>query len=460
MRLQCLLTTLVLAAATVAAQPPTMLTREQAGQILMQLLQAGQYPTDVVIGLSSSELPAGYEVLEFDWETLRQLAPEDKDYPTMTTMNDAMWFDLNTPYEHAYYFGVHFQPLDAEVLVTVNAWTGYVYLYPSPRPLEPFVTNSQMGLGNLPVLTQEQQQERALQIARACLGDGSLLVRAVFPLEDGAEVPYGEWGTAFLIYKVDSQTSAVLPHIAWLIINSRNGFVEEALVYNRPLRVSTVPRINYLQAMALASNYMSEMGVQVVEWVTRYPKEEYYRQLGMPLYYDFGLFVVEDGLLEQHLVWMLPCVWEWQGHRFGSLVGVNAHTGEVMTSVTASLILNARRQRKNWQQRRELEVFELKLNGASAYLWFSPMRLVANRLYIQSRFARSFGADYQDGRLSGKMGMHRLKPSDRLRRNGVEYVPLRDVCKAAGIRLEWDNQRKVPILYAEWLDVKSRLRRQ
>jgi len=202
-----------------------MLTREQAGQILMQLLQVGQYPTDTVIGLSSSDLPAGFEVLEFDWETLRQLAPEDKDYPTMTTISRSTWFDINTPYEHAYYFGVRFQPLNAEVLVTVNAWTGYVDLHPSPRPLEPFTTNSQMGLGNLPVLTQEQQQERALQIARACLGDGDLLVRAVFPLEDGTEVPYGEWGTAFLLYKLDPRTASVLPQVAWLIINSRTGFL-------------------------------------------------------------------------------------------------------------------------------------------------------------------------------------------------------------------------------------------
>jgi len=457
MRLQCLLTTLVLAAATAAAHPPTMLTREQAGQILMQLLQVGQYPTDTVIGLSSSDLPAGFEVLEFDWETLRQLAPEDKDYPTMTTISRATWFDINTPYEHAYYFGVRFQPLNAEVLVTVNAWTGYVDLHPSPRSLEPFTTNSQMGLGNLPVLTQEQQQERALQIARACLGDGDLLVRAVFPLEDGTEVPYGEWGTAFLIYKLDPRTAAVLPQVAWLIINSRTGFLEEAFVYNRPLRVSTVPRINFLQAMAIANNYMNEMGIQVVEWVTHYPGDEYYRQLGMPLYFDFGLFVVEDGLLEQHLVWMLPCVWEWQGQLRGSLVGVNAHTGEVMTSVPASLVLYERRQRKNWEQHREVEVFGLQLNGAPAYLWFSPMRLVANRLYIQSRFARSFGVDYQDGRLSGKMGVHRLNPWERLHRNGIEYIPLRDVCKVAGIRLHWDNQRKVPILHAEWLDVKRRL---
>jgi hypothetical protein len=177
----------------------------------------------------------------------------------------------------------------------------------------------------------------------------------------------------------------------------------------------------------------------------------------MPLYFDFGLFVVEDGLLEQHLVWMLPCVWEWQGQRRGSLVGVNAHTGEVMTSVPASLVLYERRQRKNWEQHREVEVFGLQLNGAPAYLWFSPMRLVANRLYIQSRFARSFGVDYQDGRLSGKMGVHRLNPWERLHRNGIEYVPLRDVCEVAGIRLHWDNQRKVPILHAEWLDVKRRL---
>jgi len=284
MRVQFLLTTLVLAAATAAAQPPTMLTREQAGQILMRLLQAGQYPADTVIGLSSSELPAGFEVLEFDWETLRQLAPEDKDYATMTTISRAMWFDINTPYEHAYYFGVRFQPLNAEVLVTVNAWTGFVNMHPSPRPLEPFTTNSQMGLGNLPILTQEQQQERALQIARACLGDGNLLVRAVLSLEDGEEVPYGEYGTVFIIYKLDPRTAAVLPRIAYLLINSRTGGVEVALVYNRPLRVSTVARINFLQAMAIANSYMNEMGIRVVEWVARYPKDEYYRQLGMPLY--------------------------------------------------------------------------------------------------------------------------------------------------------------------------------
>ncbi|GIV20673.1 MAG: hypothetical protein KatS3mg023_2424 [Armatimonadota bacterium] len=46
-----------------------------------------------------------------------------------------------------------------------------------------------------------------------------------------------------------------------------------------------------------------------------------------------------------------------------------------------------------------------------------------------------------------------------LRRGKMDYVPLRDVCQAAGVRLHWDSRHKIPILYADWLDVKRILKR-
>lgn len=458
MRILALLAILALSVRAFA-QAPVMLTREHAGQLLMQALQAGQFPTSVVVGLSSSELPAGFEVLEYDWETLSQLTPQEKDYPTMTRFSEATWFGINTPYDHAYLFGVRFEPLRTEMLIRVNAWTGFIQILPSPRPEDPLTTNSQMGLGNLPILSLDQQRERALQIARTILGHGTFIVRAVFPLEDGERVSAGEWGTEFLVYKIDPSTGACLPQMARLLINSRTGWMEQALIYNRPLRVSTIPSINWLQAMYIAQSYLTNMGLAVAEWVTHYPMDDRYSELGMPWQFDFGLFVVEDGLLEQHLVWMLPCIWDWQGRQHAGLVGVNAHTGEVMTDVSAALKIVPIRQRKSWQLRKEVEIFGLEWNGSSAYLWLAPMHLVGGRVYIQSRYADNFGVDRQHDWLVAKSKKVHLHSSEKLQRNGVDYVSLRRLCEVAGIRIHWDNQRKIPVLYADWLDVKTLLKR-
>ncbi|MEZ8217250.1 hypothetical protein B0813_000787 [Candidatus Fervidibacteria bacterium JGI MDM2 SSWTFF-3-K9] len=41
--------------------------------------------------------------------------------------------------------------------------------------------------------------------------------------------------------------------------------------------------------------------------------------------------------------------------------------------------------------------------------------------------------------------------------DGKQYVALRTICNFAGIRLWWDNERKVPILRAEWMDTRRLL---
>ncbi len=437
------------------AQMPTMMTREEAGQIALRIVQAGQFPTDRVYGLTSQELPAQREVMWDDRELQAFLAEEDKDYITMEWMS-VSWFPVNSPFEDAYSFGVKYGPTGEFASVLVNAWTGFTTLEDA-RPENPLVTNTQLGLEGYPILSIEQQKERALEIVREVLGDGEFVVRFVYTPEDGDKIGWGEWGTNFLIYKIDPATGTHLLKSALLFINSRTGWLEEATIINRPTLVSTKPSISKKQAKTIALNYIQSFGGQFVEWVEDYHGGKIYRGTGLPYYADTGLFIVEDGLLEQHLIWMFVYVWAWEGKERVGIISVNAHTGVVMTDFTALLREVPERQRLNWQQTQTYEIFELCLNGKSGYLWWAPMQLVKGRVYIQEKYADNFGAKWDGNKLVGSRQSIIIKPSEKLNYKGQWYIPLRHICQVAGIRLWWDNERKVPVLRAEWLEAKRLL---
>ncbi|GIV17687.1 MAG: hypothetical protein KatS3mg022_3122 [Armatimonadota bacterium] len=79
-------------------------------------------------------------------------------------------------------------------------------------------------------------------------------------------------------------------------------------------------------------------------------------------------------------------------------------------------------------------------------------------MYLALRYLSAFATQWDGKSLAGR-AVKSLQPRGVLRRGKMDYVPLRDVCQAAGIRLHWDSRHKIPILYADWLDVKKILKR-
>ncbi len=436
------------------------MTREEAGQIAQRLVQAAQHP-GAIYWLSTNDLPAQREVPEYDHDLRAALARQQGSWAPgeiplcAVTIEEwsASWFKVNSYFEQAYIFPLNFNPKpELDSSVTVNLWTGYVEMDVSRGGK----TNTELGLGGYPVLSLEQQRTRALDIARAMLGDGTLDIRDIWPPGGGD----AEGGTVFVICKVDPNTGARLPQVAELSINARTGWLEMASVMNRPVTVSTTPSLTESQARDIAANFVASLGINITRWTEGYAADDFFPSVVLQSCADNGLCVVEDGLLEQHLVWMFVGVQPWtdpQGQQceMPHIISVNAHTGQVMGDF-AAMIDASPNKRKNplKQQLPDIrEIMEMRLNGRGSYLWM-PMQLSHGRIYIWEKYADNFGAKWDGYRLKGSRGAVVIPSSEKLKYRGQWYIPLRRLCEVTGMWLWFDNAQKVPLVRAEWLKPK------
>ncbi len=79
------------------------------------------------------------------------------------------------------------------------------------------------------------------------------------------------------------------------------------------------------------------------------------------------------------------------------------------------------------------------------------------RVYIAQDYLPVFKVQFQNNRLHGRNGEIYLIKDELRQIKGKIYIPLRRICEVSGIRLWWDNERKVPILRAEWLEPRKLL---
>lgn len=83
--------------------------------------------------------------------------------------------------------------------------------------------------------------------------------------------------------------------------------------------------------------------------------------------------------------------------------------------------------------------------------------LKGNRVYISQDCLPVFKAQMRNNKLLGRNGEIQLTKDELQWLGNKVYVPLRRICEVSGIRLWWDNERKVPILRAEWLEPRKLL---
>lgn len=161
---------------------------------------------------------------------------------------------------------------------------------------------------------------------------------------------------------------------------------------------------------------------------------------------------------------------------FGSLeepymwrAGIDANTGELLyrdrylgaatDEERAPLLARARqRQRSECGQRAFPQVptgGNIVVNGMSIRLKYPPL-LRGGRVYLWTGYLKELSTSAGGLRAVFAAGLHSAQVVTHA---GKQYAALRDVCQAAGIRIHWDNRRKIPILYADWLDVKKLLKR-
>ncbi|MCS6830324.1 MAG: hypothetical protein RMM08_09905 [Armatimonadota bacterium] len=442
------------------AQPsfvPPMLTREEAAHIALRVVQATGYPARVE-WLAVQDLPAGIEVYERDERLQAQLALQNKNH--VPTMYDRFtgWLGQYGPYVQSYCFVCTFDRWPGKsTCVYVNAWTGFcrVENWRERKNEEPgWETNTELGLGNFAFKSQGEIREIALQMARNLLGAGEFRVYMSRPDLLNDPLLTEAW-YKLLVVKVDTSSGAYLPQLMLVNLNARTGWLEEGLFWNRPVIVSTTPNISLEQARQIADNYVyHQLGVRVAEWLE--PGWNAARIIELPGSALSGLQVWEEDMLTQRLVWCLIGRISLRGGERYEIFEVDAHTGEVLVEgVQAKSRSSVPEVQRHHQTEKQARL--LYLNGYEVS-FFTPLVLRQGRVYLALRYVPAFGVQWNGKSLAGR-AVKSLQPRLVLRRQKVGYVPLRDVCRAAGIRLHWDNQRKIPVLYADWLDVKRLLKR-
>jgi len=436
-----------------------MMSREQAASILQRILEVGNYP-GTLNWKTVEELPNQMEVDFYDTDLQTFLLEQGKNHVFTMKRLSPTWYEVKSPFNDAYLFPISHHHLEKDPSVEsyelpdilVNAWSGRVVIELFPD-LEK-KTNTERGLCSLPILTKDQKRARVLEIMRTLYGDGDYEVTFEYhPSEDG--LPDEEYWSAFLVYKVDPFTRARLLTRGALLINSRTGALEGGEFVNRPVTISTKPTISESEARQIGLNFIRRMSVTFQGWLHGYQGG---KKIGNTLFVghvDEGLFVEEDGLLEQHLIWMFPFTMTLStGELSGGVIIVNAHTGEIMLDFSANLEVT----RSQWRRRKHLipkeyQIPYIIINNRIAWCW-TPLRLVRGRLYIATRYVDNLGG-YWDGQwIRSERSAFKVDTKECLRRYGQIFLPLRKVCQAIGIRLHWDNKWKVPVLRAEWLERK------
>ncbi|MDW8029124.1 MAG: hypothetical protein RMK94_12105 [Armatimonadota bacterium] len=449
------------------AQELSMMSREQAASILQQILRVGNYPGDFV-WKTVADLPNQIEVDFYD-SNLQSFLLEQGKNPVFTMKPlPPTWYEVQSPFNDAYFFPLGHTDLRGSSYeapdVLVNAWSGRVKIDLPDILWEK--TNTERGLGSLPPLTREQQRARALEIMRTLYGEGTYIVAwEVYPSDidpadygaSGDRLPDEEYFSFFIIYKVDPFTGARLLTQGLLMINARTGALEGGEFVNRPVNISTKPTISESEARQIALNFIQQrMSVTFQGWLHGYQGGG--KKIGDTLlvgHVDEGLFVVEDGLLEQHLIWMFPFKMTLStGRLSGGVISVNAHTGEIMLDFQANLEVT----KSQWRRRKSsplsrYQVPFVSINGSHAWC-FTPLQLIGGQLYLAAKYVDNLGTHWDGHRIQGKRGAFEV---DVLKHHGQIYLPFRIVCQVSGIRLWWDNERKIPILRAEWLEPRNLL---
>jgi len=424
-----------------AVGQPQMMTREQAAQIALRFIKVGRYP-GTLHWLTTKDLPAGQEVHMKDYALRKRLFHEGKDWAVTMDDRAATWLGSGDLFPTTYVFLVTFKRWpDRRKVVHVNAYTGYTEV---EHYRESDETNEDLGYGKLPVKPYKELRSTALNIAKQLLGPGTFKVFGwSYDLSNPEHYEYVSKGACFfLIFKQDMNTGALLPQMIRITLNTRTGEMERGEYENLPVTVSTVPKVTREQAQKEVAQELAKLGYEVVSYLP----DGYYAGMiihGTGFGRDalVGLLVTHGPFLDQYLMWHLIFTYR----RIGSdkitsgMAMVDAHTGEVHFAYTTFMKLGTINS-----ERVEVVI----VNGRPIYP-LSYGLLVNGVVYVPIKWFSVFGVRLDGTKLVGRYKVREIK--DKLVQKGQLYLPLRAICEVAGIHLQWDERRKVPVLHAEWL---------
>lgn len=367
---------------------------------------------------TTDELPTPVEILPYDYDLQDILAlagynPQPTLYPSM----DSLPF-VSTPFDefnYIYWCG--------DYMIAVNAYSGRTLV--KSTKLYNWQENDY-------ILPKEQLMLIAQQFVQNFLKDKTWRWFICSIPNNSKDYAYFMATTFNYSFGVD-----LLEYVS-ITLDATNGKLVCLGVYQREVVIPIEPLLTCDEARQLAESALK----------SSFPNSEL---ISHPE--NDHLLVFEDSALEQFLAWRFHFTVVYQtGGWLDVLIMVDAHTGEILWEGT----LIPMGMEVLPQRRKRFKGNSIILNGKEIH--FGKHLLLRNgRIYLWTGYLPFFKVKLQNNQMISIYKKLNLSRGDFVIFNGNKYVSLRIVCSVANIRLWWDNEKKVPILRAEWLEPRKLL---
>jgi hypothetical protein len=428
--LRFILITFVLLVLTIIVSAQIM-TREEAAVIARVACDLIGLAGQPLIWQTTQELPTPVEISEYDYDLQDTLAlmgynpqPTLYPFPLMKALDVSL-----TPYDdlnYIYWCG--------DFMVAVNAYSGRVLM---ERQGESSKKDS--------ILPEDQLESIARQIAQAFLGNKpwKWVIRSI------PDNPYD--CADFTASVFDPSSGAKLLDSVHISLTAA-GELLTVEVYQREVTVSTEPLLTRDEAKELAESILRNL----------YPSDSEFK----PLPPEEGVLTVfEDSTREQFLAWVFGYEISFKVEDYltvhSNIVWIDAHTGEVLYR-DIGIMMNETILKKQHHFERTLIRGQYGFKGNLLVFNRKPINLGQpwilrnGRVYLWIGYLPFFKIERQNSHFIVRERQLQLEDS-LVQYDGKQYVALRTICNLAGIRLWWDNERKVPILRAEWIEPRRLL---
>jgi len=409
-----------------------IMTREEAAVIARVACDLIGLADQPLIWQTTQELPTPVEISEYDHDLQDTLAlmgynpqPTLYPFPLMQALNVSL-----TPYDdlnYIYWCG--------DFMVAVNAYSGRV-----------LVERQGKSSREASILPEDQLESIAHQLVQAFLGNKPWKWVIRF-------IPDNPCGYADFAAKVfDPSSGAELLDFVSITLTA-SGELLTVEVYQREVTISTEPLLTREEAKEIAESILRSL----------YPSDSDFKTLPPE---EGVLTVFEDSTREQFLAWVFgyEISFKVDDHFtvHSNIIWIDAHTGEVLHRDIGGQMTNGRTLKRQHRFERTLIKGQHGLKGNLLILNGKPINLGHpwilrdGRVYLWVGYLPLFKIEKQNGYFTVRGRQLRLD-GDFVWCDGKQYVALRTICNFAGIRLWWDNERKVPILRAEWMDTRRLL---
>lgn len=443
-----------------SAQGQTVMTREEAG---VYALRAAIALNTSVHWLNTSDLLTGEEVADTESDKIDFHALRGLNYEEIVSIDSSGYIffrgwlrEINYRY-----------PCSGEGNILVNAFSGEV-----------------LARGKFPTeIVGSLNEEQAVMIASRIVNSFYRSIDHEWEITSSTR----DDGSIIIFFNSFKPSIGLKRGRCYAYVEfSTQGFIYEAYFY--PLRDDIIPSITLERAKQLVVNALEEAyatGKETYLIITHHgtrklklpkvrfvclgkhpeahdPPDPFSMLPAIPVHWTGeGLyFYYEDDFLQPKYVYaVLATVESELGGKFWTYYLVDAITSEVegygLTDIYFMLLGGSSVNEGKISKISGEEVRFIVLNNQQVGL--QNTLFDNNRVYIAQDYLPAFKVQMRDSKLYGRNGEIRLAKDELRRFKGKVYVPLRRVCEVSGIRLWWDNERKVPILRAEWLEPRKLL---